>query len=114
MPPRQYSRHSFTSAVLDNDDRLYLTTREPYRYQPFPDNIQHSVRQGETLEKIANRYYRGFIDNAAQLWWVLADFQPEPIIDPTLELEAGSIIVVPSIRTLTEEVFNELRREDRT
>jgi hypothetical protein len=113
VPPRQYSRHTFTSAVLDDEERLYLTTREPYRYLAFQDNLQHVVRQGESLETIANRYYQGFTDNPSRLWWVLADFQPEPIIDPTLELEPGSIIVVPSVRTLVEEVFSELRREDR-
>lgn len=114
MPPRRYSRHTFTTSLLDDNNKLYLTAREPYRYVAYSDNLQHVVRQGDTLEAIANRYYQGFNANPAQLWWVIADFQPEPIIDPTLELEAGSTIVVPSIRTLVEEIFSELRREDRS
>jgi len=41
---------------------------------------------------------------------VLADFQPDPIIDPTLELEIGRRLFVPSLRVLTDVILGEQRR----
>jgi hypothetical protein len=50
----------------------------------------------------------------AGLWWVIADFQPDPVHDPTLSLEPGRVLVVPSIRTVQEEIFSETRRAEAT
>jgi hypothetical protein len=41
---------------------------------------------------------------------VLADFQPDPIVDPTLELDVGRRLVVPSLRVLTDVILSEQRR----
>lgn len=111
MPPRRYSRHTFCSGVLDEDGRLFLTEREPYRYRALSDNRQHVVKEGETLFTLAGRYYAS-LPRPAGLWWVIADFQPDPIHDPTLELEPGRVLVIASLRTLLEEVFSEKRREE--
>jgi hypothetical protein len=45
---------------------------------------------------------------------VIADFQPDPIHDPTLELEPGRVLVIASLRTVLEEIFSESRREEAT
>ena len=47
----------------------------------------------------------------AALWWVIADFQPEPVHDPTRALEVGRVMFIPSERTLVEEVFSSRRRK---
>ena len=39
-----------------------------------------------------------------------ADFQPDPIVDPTLELEVGRRLLVPSLRVLTDVILSEQRR----
>lgn len=109
MPPRKYSRYTFSLAFEDTNNALQLTERQPYAYREFSDNVQHEVKEGETLGSLAARYFRG-IDNAAKLWWVIADFQPEPIHDPTLRIDLGRVLVIPSVRTLTEFVFAENRR----
>jgi len=113
MPPRRFSRHMFTSAVLDAQGRLYLTEREPFRFRPLPDNRHHLVTEGESLFSLAGRYFAP-ISRPAGLWWVLADFQPEPICDPTLTLEPGRVVVIPSVRTVLEEIFSEARRGEAT
>lgn len=113
MPPRRFSRYSFCSAVLDDQERLFLTDREPFRYRPLPDNRQHVVKEGDTLFSLAGRYFAP-LPRPAGLWWVIADFQPEPVHDPTLALELGRVVVVPSIRTITEEAFSEKRRAEAT
>jgi hypothetical protein len=111
MPPRRFSRYTFTSGVLDDEERLFLTEREPYRFRALSDNRQHIVKEGDTLFSLAGRYFAP-LPRPAGLWWVIADFQPDPIHDPTLSLEVGRVLVVPSIRTVVEEVFSEKRRQE--
>jgi len=111
MPPRQLSRFAFCTAFLDDEERLVLSEREPFRFRAFPDNRQHIVQQGETLFSLAGRYFAP-LARASGLWWVVAGFQPDPIHDPTLALELGRALVIPSLRVLTEEIFAEARREE--
>jgi hypothetical protein len=111
MPPRRFSRYTFSAAVLDDEERLVLTDREPFRFRPLPDNRQHVVKEGETLFSLAGRYFAA-LPRPAGLWWVIADFQPDPIHDPTLSLELGHVLLVPSVRTVVEEVFSEKRRQE--
>ncbi len=110
MPPRRWSRFTFCTALKDVDGTLFLTDPEPFGYQPFTDNRLHVVKEGESLFTLAGRYFAP-LPRPAGLWWVLADFQPEPILDPTLALTPGTTLVVPSLRTVQEEIFNERRRE---
>jgi len=111
MPPRRFSRYTFCFAVLDDNECLFLTDREPYRFRALHDNRQHVVKEGETLFSLAGRYFSP-LPRPAGLWWVIADFQPDPIQDPTLVLDIGRVLVVPSLRTVTEEIFSEKRRQE--
>jgi hypothetical protein len=83
----------------------------PYRLRALSDNRQHIVKEGDTLFSLAGRYFAP-LPRPAGLWWVIADFQPDPIHDPTLALEVGRVLVVPSVRTVVEEVFSEKRRQE--
>lgn len=109
MPPNRFSRHRFTLGVADDEERTFLTERVQFRYRERSDNKLHVVRTGDTLFSLAGRYFDVF-DRAAGLWWVIADFQPDPIHDPTLRLEDGRVLIIPSVRTVQEEIFNERRR----
>ena len=111
MPPRKFSRHSFVLGVADASapDALQLTERDPFGYVPLRDTRQHVVVQGDTLWSLASKYFRGF-QRPAGLWWVIADFQPDPILDPTVALRVGSVVYIPSVRTVIERVFSETRR----
>ena len=111
MPPRQLSRFAFCTAFLDDRERLVLSEREPFRFRARPDNRQHVVQQGDTLFSLAGRYFAP-LPRSAGLWWVIADFQPEPVHDPTLALELGRVLFIPSLRVITEEVFAETRRQE--
>jgi hypothetical protein len=121
------SRHTFTRQVTRIADSAFpaavrgrevvlLTDREKYLYESLPDNISHIVREGDTLQNLAARYYAPLSDppkfSAASLWWAIADFQPQPIHDPTILLAVGSTLIVPSLRTINDRVFNpNIRRE---
>lgn len=113
MPPRIRSRHTYTLGFHDveGDDPevLQLSEREPFLYRDYADNIEHTVAEGESLHSLAARYFAG-IPTPSELWWVIADFQPDPIHDPTLRLEIGSVLIIPSARTVLEEIFSEKRR----
>ena len=105
------SRYRWTRAFVDNASEIggasstpipnstYFGTREPIRFTDDRDNFIHIVEPGDTLESLAERFFDGFPD-AANMWWVLAEFQPTPIQDPTLRLQPGSMLVVPSAAVL--------------
>lgn len=109
MAPRTGSRHSFTFGVRDELARRFLSEREPYRFKDHTDTRVHVVAQGDTLFELAGRYYAP-LPRACGFWWVLADFQPDPIVDPTLELDLGRRLFVPSLRVLTDVILSEQRR----
>lgn len=111
MPPRVGSRYTFCSGVRDDAGRLYLTDREPYRYQAHPDTRVHVVAEGDTLFSLAGRYFAP-LPRACGFWWVIADFQKDPILDPTLRLTLGRQIHILSLRVLTDVILGEARREE--
>lgn len=111
MPPRRLSRHTFTTAYQDADGDLVLTEPEPFRFKPYQDNRIHVVKAEDSLFTLASKFFRGF-PRPAGLWWVIADFQPAPIHDPTIRLTPGTVLVIPSPRTVAEEIFSESRREE--
>jgi hypothetical protein len=109
VPPHVGSRYSFSTAVEDENGRLYLTSREPYRFTVQPDTRIHRVTEGDTLFSLAGRYFEP-LPRACGYWWAIADFQrDDPILDPTLELEIGRLIYVPSLRVLTDVVLADPR-----
>jgi hypothetical protein len=111
MPPRQYSRHTFTIGEQDSDEKLFLTDRIAFSYEDIADNRRVVAQEGDTIFSLAAKYFRG-LPRPAGFWWVIADFQPQPIHDPTIQLAAGQVIVIPSIRTISERLFNEERRRE--
>jgi hypothetical protein len=104
-----YSRYLFCQGILDADGKLYLTDREPFRFVERSDNRFHTVQEDDTLFSLAFQYFER-LPRPDQFFWVIADFQPEPIVDVTLALLKGTTIVVPSMRCLVEEILNEARR----
>jgi hypothetical protein len=96
--------------MRDEQGRLYLSEREPYRYRVHSDSRVHVVVQGDTLWHLAGRYFVP-LPRACGYWWAIADFQPEPIIDPTLELELGRRLIIPSVRVLTDVILGEAGRK---
>ena len=111
MPPRVGSRYIFCSGVRDDADVLHLTEREPYRYHEHQDTRVHTVVQGDTLFDLAGRYFAS-LPRACGFWWVIADFQPDPILDPSLELEPGLRLLIPSVRVLNDVILGQARRRE--
>lgn len=110
--PGPYSRHAFTETIEQADGTRTLSRRKPYRYQGGrADDRVHTVQSGDTLTSLAGLYFRG-LPRASGFWWVIADYQPAPITDPTLALVPGSTLVIPSPGTLTGVILADRRRRE--
>ena len=110
MPPNRFSRHRFTTAHKIGDE-LVLADRVPFGFRALDDNRMHTVVEGDTLWGLAGLYFPN-LQRGCGFWWVIADFQPFPIIDPTIKLVPGTTLVIPSERTVAEQVLNEARRRE--
>lgn len=114
MPPRTNSRHLSTAAQQEEGtSKVFLSDRTPYRFRNIVDNITHRVGGGDSLTLIAARTYISLGElphvSAANLWWVIADFQPVPIHDPTVTLVEGEILILPSPKTVAEQILQQPR-----
>jgi nucleoid-associated protein YgaU len=89
--------------------RVELLPRGFFGFQKFSDTVEHIALSGDTLWQIAAKYYSGQYSRAALMYWVIADFQPEPITDPTLVILAGTKIYVPSIKVIEMYIFSPSR-----
>lgn len=106
MPPRVLSRHTFTEIrTLTSGSSQFLTDRVPFSFRKLDDTIPYTVSEGDTLWSLAGRFYQG-LPRPSGLWWAIADFQPSPIFDPTIRLEPGTLLFIPSLRTVQELIFD--------
>lgn len=94
-----YSRYRWCEIYQDERGRRFFGPRPRFGYRDLPDNRLHVVRGGERLWHVSQLAFPGHPRNG-NLWWVIADFQPEPILDPTIILPDGQQLYVPSTRTL--------------
>lgn len=113
MPPRSLSsRYALVNVRRRTSDGVaLLLKRVPFRFRHFTDNRSYVVSEQDTLFSLAWRFFSPLPD-ASQFWWVIADFQPEPIVDPTRVLVAGRHVVIPSVRVLQTVILSEARRPD--
>ncbi len=107
------SRHQLCEVLTDMQGRQYLGERRRYTYRELTDNRFHIIAAGDTIFVLASQYFQG-ADRPALLYWVIADFQPTPIHDVTVPLVPGRTLVIPSLRTLMEEILNPGRSSEFT
>ena len=106
--PTRMSRYRFSLQLKDASSRPYLTEARTFRYRELADNRAHVVEAGDDIFQLAGRYFPTLPDGDS-LWWVIAHFQPEPIHDPTRPPAVGTVLVIPSERTVLEQVLSEQR-----
>jgi len=95
------SRHGEVYQNELGETQLTITERLPSI--GYDETITHIVKEGETLFDIAVHYYKDQVDNAADCWEILAECQEEPILDGSVPLRAGQLILVPP-RSYIQEI----------
>ncbi|MCK4783160.1 MAG: hypothetical protein KAV87_05365 [Desulfobacteraceae bacterium] len=110
MPMFPWGRYRYCVQTENEDGILRLDERESFRYKNEPDNRNHRSRSGDFWWGLAHMYFQG-IPRPCGLWWLLCEFQPVPVIDPTIVIPENTLIVVPSLRLVRLEVFSEERRK---
>ena len=110
IPPSELSVFRFCQAYDAPNGVSFLTDVAPFTYVEREDTIRHVVVGDQSLEEIASIHYQVYGEQAYELMRVIAAFQPDPIFDPTIPLEPGRTILVPSIRAIEEVIYSEDRR----
>lgn len=81
------SRYAARVLYIDGDQE-FIGTRERIDTTPRPDDVFHTVVEGDRIDLIAYRYF-----GRAELWWVICDYND--VFFP-LELGAGTMLRIPS------------------
>lgn len=92
------SRYARRPVGTDQDDRRFIGGRHQILKTSWPDNRAHTVQEGDTLWALAFRYL-----GDAELWWIIADFNG--IVNPLKALQPGRVLIIPSQRTVHEEML---------
>ena len=110
MPMFPWSRYRYCNQLENENGVLFIDEREPFRYREEGDNRFYRAKEGDTWWGLAHVFFDG-VQRACGLWWLLCEYQPTPVLDPTLGIEPNTLIVIPSTRVLRTQVFtNEQRR----
>ena len=105
MPPRKNSRYLVSIARRDGNGKLFLTEPTPFRWDSSLKGTRtYTVKEGDSLHTIAYQHFKP-MENAEHLWWVIAGFQPNPIMDATLDLVVGRTLYIPSQRVVEERIL---------
>lgn len=75
--------------ALKYNDGGYSLEAKPPIVPESPNDIQHTVKDGETLQNIAFRYY-----GDSGKWYIIAE--ANKILNPFKELEMGNLIRIPT------------------
>lgn len=75
--------------ALKYNDGDYSLEAKPSIVPESPNDIQHTVKDGETLQNIAFRYY-----GDSGKWYIIAE--ANKILNPFKELEMGTLIRIPT------------------
>jgi hypothetical protein len=109
---RRLSRYRFCTGRLQPDGSMMLSDREPFRFQPFPDTVVHTAQLGDTWHNLAFEYYDGIAEDSSDLYFVICDFQPTPVVDPTIPPQPGDLIYIPSAEVLISRIFSNARKAE--
>lgn len=89
------SRYSRETVVKEEDGRQVVLPRRRRLATDYSDNQVVTVAPGMTLFNLAHRYGLG-----SENWWAIALFNG--IRDATAPLKPGTVLTIPSRRTLHE------------
>ena len=89
----------------------HLTITERLPYVDYDDVITHICKKGECLLDVAVYYYKDRVDRPADCWEIIANYQDDPIIDGSVPLTAGRVILIPPQSYIQEVALGMALRE---
>lgn len=90
------SRYAACVLYIDGKED-FLGTRLHIDTSPQPDDVFHTVVEGDRIDLLAYRYL-----GRADLWWVICDYND--VFFP-LELQDGTVLRFPSVEHLDLNLF---------
>jgi len=93
----------------DEEDRVFVSLPERLPSMERDDSGIHVVQSedGETLMDIAILYYKGLFRNPVDMWEVIAQFQEHTIVDPSVPLSRGTVLLIPSTEYISDVAFGD-------
>jgi hypothetical protein len=89
--------------IYQNDaDELHITVPERVPHVLRDDTVVHICKADERLQDIAVYYYKNSIEAPVDCWEIIAQFQEDPIIDGSVPMEAGRVLLIPSLAYIQE------------
>lgn len=98
-------RHA--QAFKKSDGTLYYSNPERIPYEERDDTIIHTCYGGEFLWDLAILYYKDAYPTPLDLAEVIAQFQPDPIVDWSVPMIRGREVLIPSVEYLEEVAFGD-------
>ena len=92
----QDSRYAGCVLFVDGPDE-FVGSRQRIDTAPRPDDVFHSVVEGDRVDLIAYRYW-----GRTDLWWVVCDYND---IACPVELVPGTVLRVPSLEYVQMRVL---------
>lgn len=90
------SRYAACVLYIDGDQE-FIGARQRIDTTPRPDDVFHTVVEGDRIDLIAYRYL-----GRAELWWIICDYND---VFLPLELEIGIVLRIPSVDHLQMRVL---------
>ena len=99
------SRYAAAEIFIEADGRTSTGLPPPVYYVDRADTIVYRADVGDSWARIASRHYRGIHRRPEHLWWVLCNFQPQPVLDPTVPPQPGDLVHVPAPGFVQAEIL---------
>lgn len=93
----QDSRYATCVLYVDGKEE-FLGMRPLIDTTPQPDDVFHTVVEGDRIDLIAYRYL-----GSASLWWVICDYND---IFLPLDLVSGSVLRLPSVERVQMHILD--------
>ena len=110
MAPRAWSRFiGYRARTITDPKRgeiTYLDLPDPVGYRDLTGTRTIERRGAETWYQLAARAFPNYPRGGTCLFWLLMDFQPEPAVDPSEQVEPGRTVYAPAEEDIPDLIRN--------
>jgi hypothetical protein len=92
---------------VDDDGKVFLALPERLPFMDRDDTGIHIAQGDETLMDIATLHYKGAFKQPLDLVEVLAQFQEHTVVDFSIPLASGTVVLLPSMEYITDIAFGD-------